>query len=179
MLPLKIGIILGSMREGRVSPHIGNWVYDKVKDTEGLTFEIVDIKAFNLPFLGTVSESSNIDKWQAKLAEFDGFIFITSEYNHSISGALKNAIDLVKDEWQDKVAGIVSYGSAGGARAAEHLRNILAELQVATVRSHVLLSLFDDFENFSDLTPRDLHDDNIKAQLMQLLKWGTAFKSIK
>ncbi len=179
MLPLKIGIILSSTREGRVSPDVGNWVYEMVKDTEGLSFEILDIKDYDLPFLGTTDDTSNIDAWQEKLDAFDGFIFVVAEYNHSITGALKNAIDLVKDEWHNKVAGIVSYGSAGGARAAEHLRGILAELQVATVRSHVLLLLFDDFDNFSDFNPRDLHQDNIKAQLTQLLKWGTAFKSMK
>lgn len=179
MEKLKIGIILPSTREGRVSPSVGKWVVDKVSQYEGFEFELLDIKSFNLPFLGTTKDTTNIDHWKTKLAACDGFIFIVNEYNHSVSGALKNAIDLVKDEWVDKVAGFISYGSAGGTRAVEHLRNILAELHVATVRTHVQLSLFLDFENFSDFKPRNIHDANIKAQLKELKKWGNALKKVK
>ncbi|MCF7926378.1 MAG: NAD(P)H-dependent oxidoreductase [Candidatus Izimaplasma sp.] len=175
---LKIGIILGSTREGRVSPQVGKWLLSKVEKTE-VDFEVIDIKEYNLELLGTTDDMISVEAWNQKLGEFDGFIFIVSEYNHSISAALKNALDLAKDAWVDKVAGIVSYGSAGGARAAEHLRNILAELQVATVRGHVLLSLFLDFENFNDFKPRDLHDGNIKEQLSQLIRWGRALKSVR
>ena len=143
---LSIGIILGSTREGRVSPQIGEWFISLANQRNEASFEIVDIKDYNLPFLGTSSDMEGIMKWNAKLASLDGFVFVTSEYNHSIPASLKNALDLAKDAWNNKAAGIISYGSAYGARAAEHLRGILGELQIADVRTQVLLSLFTDFD---------------------------------
>jgi NAD(P)H-dependent FMN reductase len=109
----------------------------------------------------------------------DGFIFIVSEYNHSISAALKNALDYARDAWNNKAAGIVSYGSVGGARAAEQLRGILGELSVADVRIHPALSLFTDFENFSVFKPADLHLTNVNGMLDQVLSWSGALKSIR
>ncbi|PKK97464.1 MAG: NADPH-dependent oxidoreductase [Tenericutes bacterium HGW-Tenericutes-3] len=175
----KIGIILGSTREGRVSESVGNWVLDQAKNTEGIDFEIVDIKDYNLPFLGTTSDMTNVGKWNNKLSELDGFIFVVAEYNHSITGALKNALDSARDPWINKAAGIVSYGSAGGARATEHLRSILAELQVADVRTHVLFSLFDDFENYSTFKPRNIHSDNLKTLVSQVKAWSLALKTLR
>lgn len=179
MQNLKVGIILGSTRQGRKSEDVGNWVYGLTKDTPGLDVEIVDIREFDLPFLGTTSDTTNVDNWKAKLNELDAFIFVVAEYNHSITGALKNALDSARDEWNNKAAGIISYGSAGGARAAEHLRGILAELQVPSVRSHILLSLFDDFEKFSRFTPRNIHDDNVTILINQLSAWAAALKPLR
>src|SRR5690606_17389278 len=148
---LNIGIILGSTREGRVSPQVGNWVKEIANKRGDANYEIVDIADFNLPFLGTTDGTEpGIAAWNQKLASLDGFIFIVQEYNHSITGALKNALDFAREAWNNKAAGIVSYGSVGGARAAEHLRGILGELAVADVRTHPALSLFTDFENGSN-----------------------------
>ena len=110
----------------------------------------MDIKDFNLPLLdepvppsqGKYSKE-HTKKWAAKIASFDGYVFVTPEYNHGISGRLKNAIDFLYAEWNNKAAGFVGYGSAGGARAVEHLRLVMAEVQVATVRNQVALSLRD------------------------------------
>lgn len=128
---LNVGIILGSTRQGRVSPQVGKWVKE-IGDKRGdANYEIVDITEFNLPFIGTgTGEEAGLKAWSEKISSLDGFIFITQEYNHSITGALKNALDSARDEWHNKAAGIVSYGSTGGARAAEHLRGILGELLV-------------------------------------------------
>jgi NAD(P)H-dependent FMN reductase len=104
------------------------------------------------PALGQYSQPHTL-RWAEKIASFDGYVFVTPEYNHSTSGALKNAIDFLYGEWNNKAAGFVSYGSVGGARAVEHLRLIMGELQVADVRAQVALSLFTDFENFSVFTP--------------------------
>lgn len=175
---MKIGIILGSTREGRVSEEVGNWVLGKTSNNE-VTYEIIDIKDYNLPFIGTSEDQTGVAQWNQTLNEFDGFIFIVSEYNHSISGALKNALDSAKDAWANKSAGIVSYGSAGGARAAEHLRGILSELQIASVRTHILLSLFDDFENYSTFKPRDIHDNNLGLLFTQVNNWAKAFKTLR
>ncbi|MHC0035428.1 NADPH-dependent FMN reductase [Pseudoneobacillus sp. C159] len=177
---LKIGIILGSTRQGRVSPQVGEWVKsiaDKRNDAE---YEIVDIADYQLPFLGEgTGQEEGIAAWNEKLANLDGFVFIVQEYNHSITGALKNALDLAREPWNNKAAGIVSYGSTGGARAAEHLRGIMGELMIADVRVHPTLSLFTDFENGSVFKPADLHLTNVNAMLDQVLTWSAALKTIR
>ena len=109
----------------------------------------------------------------------DGFVFIVQEYNHSITGALKNALDFAREAWNDKAAGIVSYGSTGGARAAEHLRGICGELKIADVRVHPTLSLFTDFENGTTFKPQALHLDNVNAMLGEVVQWSTALKTIR
>lgn len=177
---LKIGIILGSTRQGRVSPQVGEWVKgiaDKRGDAE---YEIVDIAEFKLPFLGEgTGTEPGLQAWNEKLSSLDGFVFIVQEYNHSITGALKNALDSARDAWYNKSAGIVSYGSTGGARAAEHLRGILAELLVADVRVHPTLSLFTDFENGTVFKPAELHLNNVNAMLDQVIAWSGALKTLR
>lgn len=177
---LAIGIILGSTRQGRVSPQVGEWVKGIADKRGDANYEIVDIADFNLPFVGAgTGEEAGVKAWAEKIAHLDGYVFITQEYNHSITGALKNAIDTAYAEWNNKAAGIVSYGSTGGARAAEHLRGILGELQVADVRTHPTLSLFTDFENFSEFKPADLHEANVNGMFDQVVSWSTALKTIR
>jgi NAD(P)H-dependent FMN reductase len=179
MNKLNIGIILGTTREKRVSPQVGKWVLEQANLRNDANYEIVDIKEFKLPLLGESADLAPELKWQAKLATLDGFIFVVAEYNHSIPASLKNALDSAKAEWINKAAGIVSYGSAFGTRAAEHLRGILAELQVASVRTQVLLSGFTDFENWSVFKPAALHSKNVNAMLDQTIAWSRAFQSLR
>lgn len=180
MSKLNIGIILGSTRQGRVSPQVGQWIKEIADQRGDANYEIVDISDYNLPFLGTTDGTEpGIAAWNQKLGELDGFVFIVQEYNHSITGALKNAIDFARDAWNNKAAGIVSYGSTGGARAAEHLRGILGELLVADVRVHPTLSLFTDFENGSVFKPQALHLDNVNAMLDQVVAWSGALKTLR
>ncbi|MEY2192981.1 NADPH-dependent FMN reductase [Neobacillus sp. BF23-41] len=180
MTKLNIGIILGSTRQGRVSPQVGEWVKGIADKRGDANYEIVDIADFNLPFLGTTDGSEpGIAEWNGKLANLDGFVFIVQEYNHSITGALKNALDFAREAWNDKAAGIVSYGSTGGARAAEHLRGILGELKVADVRTHPTLSLFTDFENGSVFKPAELHLTNVNNMLDEVNSWSGALKTIR
>ncbi len=177
---LKVGIILGSTREGRVSPQVGSWVQEIAATRNDADYEIVDIAEFNLPFMGTTDGTEpGIAAWNEKIASLDGFVFIAQEYNHSISGALKNALDMTRDAWNNKSAGIVSYGSTGGARAAEHLRGILGELLIADVRTHPTLSLFTDFENYSTFKPAEMHQSNVNAMLDQVVAWGGALKTLR
>lgn len=179
MAELQIGIIVGSTREGRVSPQVAQWVKEQAEAFNNNQYEIVDVKDYQLPMLGESADISGVERWNTKLAELDGFIFVTAEYNHSIPASLKNALDSAKDAWNNKPAGIVSYGSLGGARAAEHLRTILGELQMADVRGHVALSMFTDFENWSVFKPQSLHQANMEQQLTQLDRWGRALKSTR
>ena len=175
---LNIGIILGSTRQGRVSPQVGKWVKEIADKRGDANYEIVDIADFKLPFLGE-EDAPGIADQNEKLNSLDGFVFIVQEYNHSITGALKNALDLAREAWNNKAAGIVSYGSTGGARAAEHLRGIMGELLIADVRTHPTLSLFTDFENGTDFKPQDLHLDNVNSMLDQVNAWSGALKTIR
>ncbi len=183
---LKIAIILGSTRPNRNGEAVARWVVEHVKGRKDAQFELIDLEDVKLPLLdepippsmGRYTHQHTKD-WAARIAAFDGFIFVTPEYNHSTSGVLKNAIDFIYAEWNNKAAGFVSYGSAGGARAVEHLRLIMAEMQVATVRSQVLFSLFTDFENFSVFKPGPQHEPALKAMLDQLVAWAGALKTVR
>ena len=177
---LNIGIILGSTRQGRLSPQVGEWVKSIADKRGDANYEIVDLADFNLPFLGTTDGSEpGIAKWNEKIGNLDGFIFIAQEYNHSITGALKNALDMAREAWFNKAAGIVSYGSVGGARAAEHLRGILSEQSIAHVRTHPAFSLFTDFENGQTFKPADIHEGTVNEMLGQLVSWAGALKSVR
>jgi NAD(P)H-dependent FMN reductase len=182
----RIAIIVGSTRPGRNAEAVAKWTYDIASRRGDADVELVDIADFKLPLLdepvppamGQYSKPHTL-AWAAKIAEFDGFVFVTPEYNHGISGALKNAIDFLYKEWNNKAAGFVSYGSAGGTRAVEHLRGVMAELQVATVRSQVMLSLMTDFENFSVFKPHARHEAEVGALLDQLIPWAQALRTVR
>ena len=177
---LNIGIILGSTREGRVSPQVGAWVKEIADKRGDANYTIIDIADFKLPLLGEPGvDASGAAGWSEAIGKQDGFVFIVQEYNHSITGALKNALDYLRDEWNNKAAGIVSYGSVGGARAAEHLRGILGELLVADVRVHPALSLFTDFENGTTFKPKDVQADSVNQMLDQVIPWSKALKTIR
>jgi NAD(P)H-dependent FMN reductase len=183
---IKIGIILGSTRPNRIGEGVAEWVHELAKKRSDAEFELVDIKDFDLPLLdepippsqGKYSKE-HTKRWAAKIASFDAFVFVTPEYNHSTSGALKNAIDFLYAEWNNKAAGFVSYGSASGVRAVEHLRLIMAELQIADVRAQVMLSLFTDFENYSTFKPADMHEKTLGTMLDQLVSWGSAMQGLR
>src|SRR5262245_18885314 len=183
---MRIGIILGSTRPGRNGEAVAKWVYEIARKRNDAEFELVDIKDFNLPLLDEPMPPSlgqyskpHTKAWAAKIGSFDGFVFVTPEYNHGISGALKNAIDFLFGEWNNKAAGFVSYGGAGGARAVEQLRLVLAEVQIATVRNQLLLSLFTDFENFSIFKPHARHEKSANEVFDQVIAWSGALKQLQ
>jgi NAD(P)H-dependent FMN reductase len=183
---IRIAIIVGSTRPGRNGEAVAKWVYEVAKKRSDAEFELVDIKDFNLPLLDEPMPPSlgqyskpHTKAWAAKIESLDAYVFVTPEYNHGISAALKNAIDFLFAEWNNKAAGFVSYGGAGGARAVEQLRLVLAEVQMATVRNQVLLSLFTDFENFSVFKPGKQQETSVNAMLDQLIAWGGALKTLR
>ena len=183
---IRIAIILGSTRPGRNGEAVAKWAHDLARNRKDAEFELVDIGAFNLPLLDEPVPPSlgryskpHTKAWAAKIESFDAFVFVTPEYNHGPSGALKNAIDFLYREWNNKAAGFVSYGSAGGARAVEQLRLVMAELQVATVRAQVLLSLSTDFQSFGVLKPAPLQAKALETMLDQLVAWGEALKALR
>ena len=183
---LRVAIILGSTRPGRNGEAVAKWIHGIAAKRTDAEYELVDVKAFDLPLLdepvppsmGQYSKE-HTKRWAATIDGFDAFVFVTPEYNHSTSGALKNAIDFLYKEWNNKAAGFVSYGSAGGTRAVEHLRGIMAELQIADVRQQVMLSLMTDFENFSVFKPADHHEKSVATMLDQVVAWGGAMKTLR
>ena len=183
---LKIGIIIGSTRPGRVGESVAKWVHQHATQRKDAEFELVDIVEFDLPLLdepvppsmGKYSKD-HTKRWAAKIQTFDAFIFVTPEYNHATSGALKNAIDFLYREWNNKAAGFVGYGSAGGVRAVENLRLIMAEVQIATVRAQVSLSLATDFENYSTFKPAAYHEKTLATLFDQVIAWGTAMRTVR
>ena len=183
---LNIGIILGSTRPGRNAEAVANWILNIAERRRDAQFELVDIADFDLPLLDEPVPPSmgqyskpHTKAWAATIARLDGFVFVTPEYNHSTSAALKNAIDFLYKEWNNKAAGFVSYGSASGTRAVEHLRLIMAELQIADVRAQVAFSLYTDFENFSTFKPAATHEQSVTAMLDQLVAWASAMKLLR
>src|SRR5712664_2753324 len=151
---IRIAIILGSTRPGRKGEAVAKWVYEIAQKRSDSDFELVDVKDFNLPLLDEPMSPmmgqythQHTKAWSAKIASFDAYVFVTPEYNHSTSGALKNAIDLLYHEWVNKAAGFVTYGGPYAIRAVENLRLVMAELQVAGVKAQVGLSLFTHLEN--------------------------------
>lgn len=183
---LKIAIIVGSTRPGRNGEDVSKWVYEHSKKIEDAKFEIVDIADYQLPLLDEPYPAMMVNytkehtkKWSEKIREFDGYIIVTPEYNHSTSGALKNAIDYLNVEWSNKAAGFVSYGSAGGVRAVEHLRQIFAELRVATVRSQLMFSLFTDFIDMKEFKPDERHEDTVNELFKEVISWSKALKTLR
>jgi NAD(P)H-dependent FMN reductase len=183
---VRIGIIIGSTRPGRIGEAVGKWAHEVAQGRTDAEFELIDLADQGLPLLdepippsqGKYSKE-HTKRWAAVIEPLDGFVFVTPEYNHGTSAALKNALDFLYKEWNNKAAGFVGYGSMMGSRAVESLRITLAELQVATVRSQVGLSLFTDFEEFTRFKPDPRHETALHAMLDQLVPWAKALKGVR
>ncbi|MGI5269325.1 NADPH-dependent FMN reductase [Nonomuraea sp. CA-218870] len=183
---IRIGIVIGSTRPGRVGESVARWVHDLAVKRGDAEYELVDLADYALPHLDEPLPAAtgqyareHTAAWSERISSFDGFVFVTPEYNSSTSGALKNAIDFLFAEWADKAAAFVSYGVDGGARAAEHLRQVLGRLKVADVPAQVTLSIYADFEDFSVPRPAPQHEERLTAMLDQLLSWATALRPLR
>ncbi|MDF3835704.1 NAD(P)H-dependent oxidoreductase [Cupriavidus basilensis] len=185
-MTLRIGIILGSTRPGRRGDQIASWVLDIARIHGGADYEMIDLAHHNL---GNLDEGGNPNlrqyehthtrAWSELIDSFDGYIFVAPEYNHSFPGALKNALDYVYREWNNKAAGIVSYGGwAAGVRAAEALRLVLAELQVATVRAQPAIPLIPTFSS-GVFTPNESLTASVDSMLYQLISWSDALRGVR
>ncbi len=147
---MKIKIIIGSIRDNRFGDKPGKWIHELAQGmgdkAHGSEFSILDLKDFELPLFkegtspsqheGTHS-NPDVEKWAEEIRTSDGFVVVTPEYNHGYSSALKNNIDYLYKEWHKKAVGFVAYGSVGGARAVEQLRQVAIELHMAPVRNAV------------------------------------------
>jgi len=192
----RIAIIVGSTRPRRRAAMVTDWVSEVAhrhvaESGDTATFEVVDLADYDLPVLdeelpGIFGQYAHphTRRWADTIASFDGFVFVTPEYNHSVPAALKNALDYLFAEWNDKAAGFVGYGLQGGTRAVEHLRLVMAELQVADVRTQVALSLFADFELDDPTepgvcTPGDHQEPTLRRMLDEVLTWSRALQPVR
>ncbi|MCP5146103.1 MAG: NAD(P)H-dependent oxidoreductase [Gammaproteobacteria bacterium] len=183
---LKIAIIIGSTRPGRNGEAVGRWVHELASQRDDATYELVDLKEINLPMLdepvpavmGKYTQPHTL-AWAAKVAEFDGFVMVTPEYNHGPPAALKNALDYLFKEWNNKSVGFVGYGGAGGARSVDQMREIVSNLELADVRTAVGLTLAHDFENFSTFKPGAHQPGALNEMLNQVVAWAGALKHLR
>ena len=183
---MRVAIIIGSTRPNRKSAKVGLWVFEQARERDDFEVELVDLADQGLPIFdeGIPPGAGNYEhehtkRWAALIDSFDGYIFVTPEYNHGIPGVLKNALDFIYAEWNNKVAGFVGYGNTGGARSVEQLRLVMAEFSVATVRSTVALSIFTDFDKENKFIPDERHLEKLGAMFDELVSWGEALKGMR
>ncbi|MFD1415146.1 NADPH-dependent FMN reductase [Oceanobacillus jeddahense] len=185
----RIGIITGSTRDVRVNLQVAEWVKDFAdnKDVDA-EFEIVDIKESGLgrfneaipPLMSNKDYATEVQNaWSRKIDSFDGFIFVTPEYNKNFPSGLKDHLDYLGSEWHHKAAGIVSYGSTLGIAASLALRTTLSNLKVATVEPQGAFSLFNDFENMATFTPMEVHKPRFGEMIDDVVAWSNALKSVR
>ena len=162
---MKVGIIIGSIREGRKGSAVGEWVHEHARQRGGATFELLDLASFDVPLLTTnvqpgsgnkVYDSPQVREWSAAVDACDAFVFVTPEYSHGVPGALKNAYDSLGPEWVGKPVAFVSYGGAGGVRAVEHWRPVVANFQQFGIRAQVALSTNTEWTD-GEFRPHDRH----------------------
>lgn len=188
----KIAVIIGSIRDGRFADKPAQWFMDKVRDHAELDFELLDLKDFDLPLFKEVASNAYITnenphtvKWQETIQGYDGYVFITPEYGHGISGALKNALDQDSIGWRRKPMAAVAYGSMGGARALEHLRLVAIELQMVPLRNAVHIGGSDFFkvwnngENGPMSEIEGVLQGSLDATLDELVWWTKATKAAR
>jgi NAD(P)H-dependent FMN reductase len=191
---LRIAIIIGSTRPGGKGRAVAEWVYSIAKRRDDADFTLLDVADFALPLLDEPAPAMLLDPaqpvadqytqehtraWSDAVASFDGYVFVTPEYNHGTSGALKNAIDFLYHEWRDKAAGFIGYGYTMGARAIESLRLVMAAVQVATVRPAVGISLFTEFENGDTFTPTEIQKQSVATLLDHVIAWSGALRPLR
>ena len=185
----RIAIIISSTRGARVGEQAARYVEAIASKRSDLSFEVVDLRDYPMPFFDEVASNAYVpstnevaQKWQKKVASFDGYIFVTAEYNNSITAVLKNALDYAYPEWNRKPAAYFSYGSAGGARAVQHLRDICVELQMAPVRHSVLIqgSEFFPIMNGQKQVKELTYLEPLVVQMLdQLAWWAVALKKAR
>jgi len=186
----KIGVIISSTRPTRFGEKPAKWILEHAKARGDIDAELIDLRDFPLPLFDAPASdfwmptpNETAAKWQAKLNEFDGFIIVVAEYNRSITGALKNAIDWAYKPFMKKAVAYVGYGSVGGARAIEHLRNIMTELQAVSVRHAVHIGGSDFVpmmfgqKTWEETAPR--FDAFVPELLDNLVWWTNATKNAR
>lgn len=183
---LEVCVLICSTRPNRVGDQVGRWAHGVLSKREDANFTLVDLRDMGLPLFdephppaatGTpVHEHTR--RWSQVVSGFDAFVFVVPEYNHSIPGAFKNALDYLYAEWADKAAGFVGYGTVGAARSIEHLRGVMGQLNIADVRPQVSLFLDRDFDA-GRFVPTDRHARALGRVADKTVEWGSALKTVR
>jgi len=184
---VKIGIVVGSTRPGRKGAAVGRWVYDAARQRPGADYELVELADYDLPLLDEAVDAGAANRqyerestrvWSRKVDELDGFVWVTPEYNHGVPAAMKNAVDLLYPEWNNKAVGFVGYGFDGGTRAVEQWRMILAATVMFTVRRQVSLQNFGDWDGDA-FAPIDRRAGELSRLLDQLEQTTAAVRTMR
>ena len=185
----KIAVIIGSTRAGRFADKPARWIHDIASQRDDIEVELIDLRDYPMPFFDEVasnawapSQNEVAQRWQKKVAQFDGYIFVTAEYNRSIPAVLKNALDYAYPEWNRKPAAVVGYGSVGAARAVEQLRLMAIELQMAPTRTGVHIQGADFmavWQNGKEIAELPYLQQNATDMLDQLVWWTKALKTAR
>jgi NAD(P)H-dependent FMN reductase len=189
MAKVKIGIIISTTRAARFGDKPAKWIKGITSQRDDLTVEVLDLRDYPLPFFDEAasnawvpSQNEVAQRWQKNVAEFDGYIFVTAEYNRGVPAVLKNALDYAYPEWNKKPAAFVGYGSVGAARAIEHLRLVTIELQMAPTRTGVHIQGADFmavWKGGKDITELSYLQQNATDMLDQLVWWANALKAAR
>jgi NAD(P)H-dependent FMN reductase len=179
--PLHTAVIIGSTRAGRFAPTVARWFAAQAAPRDDLVLDVIDLLEVDLPHALAGHRDASVDAYAARIARADAFVVITPEYNHGYPAPLKQAIDLCHSEWQRKVAAFVSYGGvSGGLRAVEQLRQVFAEVHVATVRDGVSFPLTNaPFDDHGELREPDGPSIAAATMLDQLVWWGSALRTAR
>ncbi|WP_433672111.1 NADPH-dependent FMN reductase [Nocardia sp. CA-136227] len=182
----RIGIILGSTRPNRKGAQVADWVQDQASTRGDADYDLIDLRDHPLPHFDEPvppmfgpSENESTRAWSERIAACDGFVIVTPEYNGGYPGVVKNALDHLFAEWNNKAVGFVSYGVNGGARAVVQLRAVCSTLGLADVGYQVGISVLTDFENHTNFVPTDAHTAALGKTLDQLIAWTTALAPLR
>ncbi len=183
---VKIGIVLGSVRDFRFGEQIAQWVMDYAQTRGDAEFTLIDVKDFDLPFVTDAVppmqknkqyEDERVQRWSNTIDELDGFIFITSEYNHGVPGAFKNAVDHLSSEFAGKAVAFIGYASDGAIRAVEQWRTVAGGLSMYDIRPQLTLSLFSDAKDWREFTPAELRSRELVNLVDELVATTTKLRS--
>jgi NAD(P)H-dependent FMN reductase len=188
---MRIAVIVGSTRPGRKGTIVGHWVNDHAQQRDDVPgrveFDLLELEDFDLPLLDEPMVPAAADReyetpqtrvWSEAIDRYDGFVFVTPEYNHGVPAAMKNAADVLGPEWAHKAVAFVSYGANGGVRAVEHWRTVLANLKVSDVRAQVALMAFDDWKD-GEFRPLDRREEELDTMLDELVELTEAVRTIR
>ncbi|MFZ2502526.1 MAG: NAD(P)H-dependent oxidoreductase [Nocardioides sp.] len=182
-----LAVLIGSTRPGRAGRAVGEWVFEQASTRDDVSAELLDLADFDLPLLAEATvpgaamgryENPQTQAWSAAVSRFDGFLWVTPEYNHSMPGAMKNAFDVLYPEWRYKTVGLIGYGASGGVRAVEHWRLSMANAFLFPVRGQLELSLFTDW-GADGFAPGDRRATELGGLINQVVELDSALVSLR
>jgi len=189
MAKVKIAVIVSTTRAARFGHKPARWIADIASQRDDMVVEVLDLREYPMPFFDEVASNAWVPsqnevarRWQKKIADFDGYIFVSAEYNRGVPAALKNALDYAYPEWNNKPAAFVGYGSVGAARAIEQLRLIAIELQMAPIRTGVHIQGADFmavWKGGKEVAELSYLPQNATDMLDQLAWWANALKAAR